>query len=98
MAGALSLLSPVLLFRFFFFLMIGRPPRSTLFPYTTLFRSRHGTPLWPRFGNRSRTAAATAHWLRGFRQAGNTEWLTNRAPNFDRRVRNAIYRSFAKQA
>src|SRR2546430_12621342 len=25
--------------RFFFFLMIRRPPRSTLFPYTTLFRS-----------------------------------------------------------
>src|SRR6266540_5136179 len=27
------------LFVFFFFLMIRRPPRSTLFPYTTLFRS-----------------------------------------------------------
>src|SRR5947209_14728741 len=28
---------------YFFFLMIRRPPRSTLFPYTTLFRSRrHG--------------------------------------------------------
>src|SRR2546422_7174186 len=25
--------------------MIRRPPRSTLFPYTTLFRSRPGTPL-----------------------------------------------------
>src|SRR5215467_1444576 len=30
---------------FFFFLMIRRPPRSTLFPYTTLFRSRHPPPL-----------------------------------------------------
>src|SRR3989442_11733780 len=29
-------------FFFFFFLMIRRPPRSTLFPYTTLFRSHHG--------------------------------------------------------
>src|SRR3712207_8701681 len=32
----------------FFFLMIRRPPRSTLFPYTTLFRSRYyllGTPV-----------------------------------------------------
>src|SRR5262245_66121553 len=29
------------LFFFFFFLMIRRPPRSTLFPYTTLFRSGH---------------------------------------------------------
>src|SRR6266705_5918439 len=27
----------------FFFLMIRRPPRSTLFPYTTLFRSRSGS-------------------------------------------------------
>src|SRR5690606_41263048 len=30
------------LYSFFFFLMIRRPPRSTLFPYTTLFRSRAG--------------------------------------------------------
>src|SRR2546430_3678265 len=29
-----------MLFIFFFFLMIRRPPRSTLFPYTTLFRSQ----------------------------------------------------------
>src|SRR6266446_9519825 len=29
-----------LTFDFFFFLMIRRPPRSTLFPYTTLFRSQ----------------------------------------------------------
>src|SRR2546422_11542636 len=33
--------TPSLLF-FFFFLMIRRPPRSTLFPYTTLFRSPPG--------------------------------------------------------
>src|SRR6266511_956744 len=31
----------------FFFLMIRRPPRSTLFPYTTLFRSRPGRPRRP---------------------------------------------------
>src|SRR6266568_4056047 len=30
----------LLFYFFFFFLMIRRPPRSTLFPYTTLFRSR----------------------------------------------------------
>src|SRR2546429_5928272 len=29
----------MLIYFFFFFLMIRRPPRSTLFPYTTLFRS-----------------------------------------------------------
>src|SRR2546422_1309716 len=27
--------------------MIRRPPRSTLFPYTTLFRSRPGVSTWP---------------------------------------------------
>src|ERR1039457_1640414 len=31
--------SEIILVLFFFFLMIRRPPRSTLFPYTTLFRS-----------------------------------------------------------
>src|SRR6266540_6675367 len=33
------------IFFFFFFLMIRRPPRSTLFPYTTLFRSAVGIDL-----------------------------------------------------
>src|SRR5258707_12495025 len=37
-----SLLCPL---SFFFFLMIRRPPRSTLFPYTTLFRSALRTLL-----------------------------------------------------
>src|SRR3712207_7755759 len=36
----------------FFFLMIRRPPRSTLFPYTTLFRSRRG-PARRRAGARA---------------------------------------------
>src|SRR6202522_4722910 len=31
----------------FFFLMIRRPPRSTLFPYTTLFRSAPAGPSFP---------------------------------------------------
>src|SRR3989449_4465244 len=31
--------------RFFFFLMIRPPPRSPLFPYTTLFRSRTAEPV-----------------------------------------------------
>src|SRR5690348_17700112 len=43
---------------FFFFLMIRRPPRSTLFPYTTLFRSSPGLAL-PR-DYVSRVAAAVA--------------------------------------
>src|SRR5579859_8208517 len=33
------MLTPFQFICFFFFLMIRRPPRSTLFPYTTLFRS-----------------------------------------------------------
>src|SRR5687767_15335152 len=47
----------------FFFLMIRRPPRSTLFPYTTLFRSDHWSyrdlPMkdwvnqWPSYQNTS---------------------------------------------
>src|SRR5256885_12005222 len=35
----------------FFFLMIRRPPRSTLFPYTTLFRSQCSPGGWPRSGS-----------------------------------------------
>src|SRR5256885_13335524 len=34
---------------FFFFLMIRRPPRSTLFPYTTLFRSPFAHPPFAQF-------------------------------------------------
>src|SRR2546422_3005878 len=42
---------------FFFFLMIRRPPRSTLFPYTTLFRSRSATNLKAVFRLRDATDA-----------------------------------------
>src|SRR6266487_5627488 len=38
---------------FFFFLMIRRPPRSTLFPYTTLFRSASCGRMRPRKSPRS---------------------------------------------
>src|SRR3989337_3932048 len=40
---------------FFFFLMIRRPPRSTLFPYTTLFRSEF------RFGRRGSGGGVSLH-------------------------------------
>src|SRR6266700_6924284 len=58
------------LFLFFFFLMIRRPPRSTLFPYTTLFRSRTRrcwccTSLAPR-------------WLPGTRSEEHTSELQSR--------------------
>src|SRR6266403_2263927 len=61
-----------LLLPFFFFLMIRRPPRSTLFPYTTLFRSprscrrnhdRHGlhSRLHNQRGDRKSTRLNSSH-------------------------------------
>src|ERR1043165_10221026 len=53
---AVTVLSTLVLcfftFFFFFFLMIRRPARSTLFPYTTLFRS-HPSPLDRRIEGKS---------------------------------------------
>src|SRR5260370_19312554 len=46
---------------FFFFLMIRRPPRSTLFPYTTLFRSEVSLRTVPHA--RAKTALACARAL-----------------------------------
>src|SRR3712207_7106598 len=40
--------------------MIRRPPRSTLFPYTTLFRSRLGTRMGP-FASASRALPSLSH-------------------------------------
>src|SRR3712207_9206259 len=48
---------------YFFFLMIRRPPRSTLFPYTTLFRSdpiRHAALRMP-------DPLPFGHWLKRLR-------------------------------
>src|SRR5205809_7665733 len=52
--------------RIFFFLMIRQPPRSTLFPYTTLFRSHRHLPhlhrpssTWPTPGGRARDRKST---------------------------------------
>src|SRR2546427_6938868 len=42
-------------FIFFFFLMIRRPPRSTLFPYTTLFRSHSARGAGPEPSRRGRS-------------------------------------------
>src|SRR2546430_8513944 len=45
---------------FFFFLMIRRPPRSTLFPYTTLFRSRSHAVSWLEHRTRHPRSVAVA--------------------------------------
>src|SRR5438034_4255087 len=57
---------PILFLRsFFFFLMLRRPPRSTLFPYTTLFRSRSEFRGGRRAGAvRARSAARIERALR----------------------------------
>src|SRR5438034_1980679 len=49
--------------RFLFFLMLRRPPRSTLFPYTTLFRS---VPLSGLHDNPAHMKQL-AEWLRSYR-------------------------------
>src|SRR5439155_22107219 len=51
----------------FFFLLIRRPPRSTLFPYTTLFRSK-ACPAWP----------ASAPARRGSPSAAFRQWHAHR--------------------
>src|SRR2546422_2965549 len=71
-------------FLFFFFLMIRRPPRSTLFPYTTLFRSLPATR--PRL---QRLPAGRAHGVldgRGAhgRRAGRARIRSHRPPPRDR--------------
>src|SRR2546425_11338361 len=53
--------SLLLLAFFFFFLMIRRPPRSTLFPYTTLFRSVLGPRHQDHPGDRGRGSAVARH-------------------------------------
>src|SRR5256885_14722697 len=52
---------------FFFFLMIRRPPRSTLFPYTTLFRSKNTGSLLRRLSLDHSASAAqrTLHQVPG---------------------------------
>src|SRR5476651_2772354 len=60
------------LFSFFFFLMIRRPPRSTLFPYTTLFRSR------PHQGDGQRRSQTTAP-RRSFRDRKSTRLNSSHA-------------------
>src|SRR5258708_19952991 len=66
---------------FFFFLMIRRPPRSTLFPYTTLFRSC--SVVRPRLANRgssimrwhSTRCAICLTWPREIRSEEHTSEL-----------------------
>src|SRR5215213_9380184 len=78
------------LFFFFFFLMIRRPPRSTLFPYTTLFRSLHrhadvaaGRALRLAFTPRPRPARA---------QDGDADGVRRRVQRTNHRRRRGVRR------
>src|SRR2546425_8648130 len=66
--------------RLFFFLMIRRPPRSTLFPYTTLFRSAEASGLPPGAADLA-VAAQAAHWfdLAAYRSEEHTSELQSLA-------------------
>src|SRR2546425_9892542 len=60
---------------FFFFLMIRRPPRSTLFPYTTLFRSCRAATR----GDTARRSPRTT-WITPGRRASTRASLYCRSP------------------
>src|SRR5437660_7077781 len=51
---------------FLFFLMIRRPPRSTLFPYTTLFRSHHPPIVHSKIWPGARRYGWVSAWRRSF--------------------------------
>src|SRR2546425_4279992 len=59
----------------FFFLMIRRPPRSTLFPYTTLFRSARPSAIVRRYFEQLAKIEDpdTAKWMRALEQPERTE-------------------------
>src|SRR5437868_12667386 len=63
---------------FFFFLMIRRPPRSTLFPYTTLFRSRWCGPWAPMTAPGQPTPAGGPPTYAGGRSEEHTSELQSR--------------------
>src|SRR5271163_5233867 len=70
------------LFFFFFFLMIRRPPRSTLFPYTTLFRSARACATRTTrssFGRGSQSASARSRGGRSCRSEEHTSELQSRS-------------------
>src|SRR5215469_17930440 len=66
------------LFFFFFFLMIRRPPRSTLFPYTTLFRSHWAQRVGIRNEIRSFIATIPDALMRPVRSEEHTSELQSR--------------------
>src|SRR5574342_937467 len=67
------------LLSFFFFLMIRRPPRSTLFPYTTLFRSRR------------KSSAPAANHRRALAGCGRGDRKSTRLNSSHHRISYAVF-------
>src|SRR5256885_14674534 len=67
---------------FFFFLMIRRPPRSTLFPYTTLFRSLHHSDRGSQYASGDYQALLDAHGLVGSMSRRGNCWDNAVAESF----------------
>src|SRR2546429_9006561 len=68
--------------------MIRRPPRSTLFPYTTLFRSHQALPPRWRFGSRRRTHP----------ERGDVKEIEHRLAIFQREALNFLGLRLGRQA
>src|SRR5258708_30542247 len=66
--------------------MIRRPPRSTLFPYTTLFRSPDGVPLIGYTKKYSNLFIATGHQMLGLQSALRSEEHTSELQSPDHLV------------
>src|SRR2546429_6982979 len=82
------------IWRFVFFLMIRRPPRSTLFPYTTLFRSWLDGCWQRRAGAERREATASPAAPRP--RPGHGVWPTSRRDRKRTRMKSSNgYRSYA---
>src|SRR5205823_11017784 len=79
-AGAhFRLAVPCLLLDLFFFFMIRRPPTSTLFPYTTLFRSLHRLAMRRARGRPRRSLTEVAHGFGPHRSEEHTSELQSLA-------------------
>src|SRR5438874_3234241 len=74
---------------FLFFLMIRRPPRSTLFPYTTLFRSRRGHPSYA--SRRSQTCSYATRIVRDCLAAGKGDRKSTRLNSSHVEISYAVF-------
>src|SRR5437763_11166290 len=77
------------LFLFFFFLMIRPPPRSTLFPYTTLFRSRNAAR--DQVGVQIERARALQRASRSSRTSGSPDRKSTRLNSSHRCISYAVF-------